>query len=141
MGQCISWDRKKSVWALRILSEVLLCSGIVALVAAFTLEQSKPNIYLMVASFCLFLFAAVGLVSSFCLSHDGKKAEKNPVHSVILPSNAGSSVPTDPSIISAAIRQQSKSGFNPVFASMKSIPVESLNFEASDNIIKLSKFS
>ena len=38
MGQCISWDRKKSVWALRILSEVLLCSGIVALVAAFTLE-------------------------------------------------------------------------------------------------------
>jgi len=131
MGQCISWDRRKSIWALRILSEVLLCSGIVALVAAFTLEQSKPNIYLMVASFCLFLFDAVGLVSSFCLSHDGKKAEKHPVHSVILPSNAGSSVPTDPSIISAQIlANQSKSGFNPVFASMKSIPVDSLHSEA-----------
>ena len=38
MGQCISWDRQKSIWALRILSEVFLCTGIVACVAAFTIE-------------------------------------------------------------------------------------------------------
>ena len=38
MGNCISWDRNKSIWALRILSEVLLCTGIVSCVAAFTIE-------------------------------------------------------------------------------------------------------
>ena len=38
MGNCISWDRNKSIWAVRILSEVLLCTGIVACVAAFTIE-------------------------------------------------------------------------------------------------------
>ena len=38
MGNCISWDRNKSIWAIRILSEVLLCTGIVACVAAFTIE-------------------------------------------------------------------------------------------------------
>ena len=38
MGNCISWDRRKSIWALRILSEVFLCTGIVACVAAFTIE-------------------------------------------------------------------------------------------------------
>ena len=40
MGNCISWDRNKSIWAVRILSEVLLCTGIVACVAAFTIEVS-----------------------------------------------------------------------------------------------------
>lgn len=129
MGQCISWDRTKSIWALRILSEVLLCTGIVACVAAFTIEQGKPNIYFLVAGFCLFLFAAIGLASSFCLSHEGKQASKNPVHTVNLPSNAGSVLP-DASVISAMLAMRTESGLNPMFNSMKSIPVDSLHSEA-----------
>lgn len=87
---CIKWDRNKSIWALRILSEVLLCTGIVACVAAFTIEQGKPNIYFLVSGLVLFLFAAIGLASSFCLSHDGKKNEKFPVYTVTLPSPVSS---------------------------------------------------
>jgi nitrate/nitrite transporter NarK len=83
---CVEWDRNKSVWALRILSEVLLCTGIVACVAAFTLEQGKPNIYFLVSGLVLFLFASIGLASSFCLNYDGKKKEKFPVYTVTLPS-------------------------------------------------------
>ena len=37
---CITWDRQKTIWALRILSEVLFCSGMVSVVAAFTLGVS-----------------------------------------------------------------------------------------------------
>ena len=47
MGNCISWDRNKSIWAVRILSEVLLCTGIVACVAAFTIEVSLFFIYFL----------------------------------------------------------------------------------------------
>jgi hypothetical protein len=133
MGQCISWDRTKSIWALRILSEVFLCTGIVACVAAFTIEQGKPNIYFLVSGFCLFLFAAIGLASSFCLSHDGKKASKHPVHTVTLPSAAGSVVAPDPSVISAILALKTESGLNPMFNSMKSIPVDSLHSEAPKN--------
>lgn len=132
MGQCISWDRRKSIWALRILSEVFLCTGIVACVAAFTIEQGKPNIYFLVAGFCLFLFAAIGFASSFCLSHDGKKANNLPVHTVTLPSAVGSNA----SVISAMMagsKADTLGGLNPIFNSMKSIPVDSIHSEAPKN--------
>lgn len=136
MGNCISWDRSKSIWALRILSEVFLCTGIVACVAAFTIEQGKPNIYCLVAGFCLFLFAAIGLASSFCLSYDGKKQDNSPVHTITLPSHAGSVAP-DPSVISAILSAQTKSGFNNslMFNSMKSIPVDSIHTDSVSDII------
>jgi len=137
MGNCcqISWDRRKSIWALRILSEVFLCTGIVACVAAFTIEQGKPNIYFLVSGFCLFLFAAIGLASSFCLSYDGKKADLHPVHTVTLPSAAGSVKP-DTSIISAILASKANEHgqLNQIFNSMKSIPVDSVHSEASDII-------
>lgn len=139
MGQCISWDRRKSIWALRILSEVFLCTGIVACVAAFTIEQGKPNIYFLVSGFCLFLFAAIGLASSFCLSHDGKKASKHPVHTVTLPSAAGSDMP-DASVISAILAIKTESRLNPMFNSMKSIPVDSLHSEVAPKNIKQKKY-
>lgn len=132
MGNCVSWDQRKSIWALRILSEVFLCTGIVACVAAFTIEQGKPNIYFLVSGFCLFLFAAIGLASSFCLSYDGKETDKHPVHTVTLPSAAGSIAP-DTSIISAILASKAESGglnHNLMFNSMKSIPVDSVHSEA-----------
>lgn len=119
MGNCISWDRNKSIWAIRILSEVLLCTGIVACVAAFTIEQGKPHIYLLVIGLVLFLFAAIGLASSFCLSHDGKKEKNNPVYTVTLPP---SSLPPGSAIHPISTVSNSKSK---MFASMKSIPVDS----------------
>lgn len=128
MGNCISWDRNKSIWALRILSEVLLCTGIVSCVAAFTIEQGKPNIYLLVLGLCLFLFAAIGLASSFCLSHEGKAEKKNPVYTVTLPPAGPGSYyhPTNLSVIT--------NNKNKMFASMKSIPVDSLATEVTDII-------
>lgn len=134
MGNCVSWDQRKSIWALRILSEVFLCTGIVACVAAFTIEQGKPNIYFLVSGFCLFLFAAIGLASSFCLSYDGKETDKHPVHTVTLPSAAGSIAP-DTSIISAILASKAESGglnHNLMFNSMKSIPVDSVHSEDTD---------
>jgi len=139
MGQCISWDRQKSIWALRILSEVFLCTGIVACVAAFTIEQGKPNIYFLVAGFCLFLFAAIGFASSFCLSHDGKKANNLPVHTVTLPSAVGSNA----SVISAMMagsKADTLGGLNPIFNSMKSIPVDSIHSEESDRYMTFWPF-
>lgn len=119
MGNCISWDRNKSIWAVRILSEVLLCTGIVACVAAFTIEQGKPHIYLLVIGLVLFLFASIGLASSFCLSHDGKKEKNNPVYTVTLPPT---SLPPGSIIHPISTISNSKSK---MFASMKSIPVDS----------------
>lgn len=119
MGNCISWDRNKSIWAVRILSEVLLCTGIVACVAAFTIEQGKPHIYLLVIGLVLFLFASIGLASSFCLSHDGKKEKNNPVYTVTLPPT---SLPPGSIIHPISTISNTKSK---MFASMKSIPVDS----------------
>lgn len=134
MGNCISWDRNKSIWALRILSEVLLCTGIVSCVAAFTIEQGKPNIYLLVLGLCLFLFAAIGLASSFCLSHEGKAEKKNPVYTVTLPPAGPGSFyhPTNLSVIT--------NNKNKMFASMKSIPVDSLATEVVQKHHKPKKY-
>ncbi|CBY30665.1 unnamed protein product [Oikopleura dioica] len=46
---CITWDRQKTIWALRILSEVLFCSGMVSVVAAFTL--GKNNFFVKLKKF------------------------------------------------------------------------------------------
>jgi len=119
MGCCISWDRNKSIWAVRILSEVLLCTGIVSCVAAFTIEQGKPHIYLLVIGLVLFLFASIGLASSFCLSHDGKKGKNDPVYTVTLPPT---SLPPGSMIHPISTVSNSKSK---MFASMKSIQVDS----------------
>jgi len=128
MGNCISWDRNKSIWAVRILSEVLMCTGIVACVAAFTIEQGKPHIYLLVIGLVLFLFASIGLASSFCLSHDGKKEKNNPVYTVTLPPT---SLPPGSIIHPISTVSNSKSK---MFASMKSIPVDSEAVSVTDII-------
>jgi len=134
MGNCISWDRNKSIWAVRILSEVLLCTGIVACVAAFTIEQGKPHIYLLVIGLVLFLFASIGLASSFCLSHDGKKEKNNPVYTVTLPPT---SLPPGSIIHPISTISNSKSK---MFASMKSIPVDSEAVSAKHHKSKQSKY-
>jgi len=141
MGNCISWDRNKSIWALRILSEVLLCTGIVACVAAFTIEQGKPNIYFLVSGLCLFLFAAIGLASSFCLSHDGKKEKNNPVYTVTLPptghvSHIAASQYYPHSNLSVITGKDNRSR---IFASMKSIPVDSIHTEVTSKHLKSKK--
>jgi len=128
MGCCISWDRNKSIWAVRILSEVLLCTGIVSCVAAFTIEQGKPHIYLLVIGLVLFLFASIGLASSFCLSHDGKKGKNDPVYTVTLPPT---SLPPGSMIHPISTVSNSKSK---MFASMKSIQVDSEAAIATDII-------
>jgi len=118
MGNCISWDRNKTIWAIRIMSEVLMCTGIVSCVAAFTIEQGKPHIYLPVIGLVLFLFAAIGLASSFLISHDRKKDKNNPVFTVTLPPN---NVPGNKHYSNISVISHSKSK---MFASMKSIPVD-----------------
>jgi len=145
MGNCISWDRNKSIWALRILSEVLLCTGIVACVAAFTIEQGKPNIYFLVSGLCLFLFAAIGLASSFCLSHDGKKEKNNPVYTVTLPSahlaGVNSHVASQYYPHSNLSVITGKDNRSRIFASMKSIPVDSIHTEVTSKHLKTKKKS
>lgn len=82
------------------------------------------------------LFESLGTPHSRCtlFSYDGKETDKHPVHTVTLPSAAGSIAP-DTSIISAILASKAESGglnHNLMFNSMKSIPVDSVHSEDTD---------
>jgi len=127
---CITWDRQKTIWALRILSEVLFCSGMVSVVAAFTLGQGSWNVYSLVAGLCLFLFAAICLASSFCIHNDEAKSLKEPVRTITLPSGGDFEASFVQSIINGHRLESGDTGKNR-FPSMKSIPVDSLATETA----------